>query len=157
VVYSFIPEPGKHSLRITVYISDEVSICGGRCVNITRRLLLGYLVVNTTLQGDRVGGEAWVEYVYPGDVASLNLGEVEKALASRPTGRILEETALEYFHDRLVEVVNSTAMRQYPGAYLWLLASQISIQMGSCSPTTRARRYSTRYAGVAGGCREGWA
>jgi hypothetical protein len=60
VVYSFILEPGEHSLRIPVYISDEVLICGGRCVNITRSLLLGYLVVNTTLEGGLASGEVEV-------------------------------------------------------------------------------------------------
>jgi hypothetical protein len=153
VIYSFIPEPGEQSLRIPVYISDEVSICGGRCINITRRLLLGYLVVNTTLEGDRVGGEAWVEYAYPAEIASLNLEEIKRALASRPAGRILEELALEYVHDRLVEIVNSTAMRQYPGAYLWLLASQIPIGMGSCSPHNSS---TPLLDALCGGCGSDW-
>ena len=153
VIYSFIPEPGEQSLRIPVYISDEVSICGGGCINITRRLLLGYLVVNTTLQGDRAGGEAWVEYAYPEDITSVNLEEIKRMLASRPAGRILEETALEYVHDRLVEIVNSTAMRQYPGAYLWLLASQIPIQMSSCSPHNSS---TPLLDALCGGCGSGW-
>jgi len=153
VIYSFIPEPGEHSLRIPVYVSDEVSICGGRCINITRRLLLGYLVANTTLQGDRVGGEAWVEYAYPEDITSVNLEEIKRMLASRPAGRILEELALEYIHDRLVEIVNSTAMRQYPEAYLWLLASQIPIVMGSCSPHNST---TPLLDALCGGCGSGW-
>jgi hypothetical protein len=53
-------------------------------------------------------------------------------LASRPAGRALEELALGYIHDRLAEIINSTAMRWYAGAYLWLLASQIPVEMGNC-------------------------
>lgn len=36
-------------------------------------------------------------------------------LASRPAGRALEELALGYIHDRLAEIINSTAMRRYAG------------------------------------------
>ena len=76
----------------------------------------------------------------PVDVVSLTLEEVKRMLASRLAGRTLEELALEYIHDRLTEIINSTALRQYVEVYTWLLASQIPVEMGNCNDHSSGTR-----------------
>jgi len=47
--------------------------------------------------------------------------------------KLLEELALRYIHDRILEVVDSTSMKNYRDAYLWLITTQIPVAMRNCS------------------------
>ena len=58
---------------------------------------------------------------------------VRELLARNPGATWLEKLALRYIHDKLVEFVESTPMKTYRDAYLWLLVAQIPIAMRNCS------------------------
>ena len=58
---------------------------------------------------------------------------VRELLARNPGATWLEKLALRYIHDKLVEFIESTPMKTYRDAYLWLLSAQIPIAMRNCT------------------------
>jgi len=58
---------------------------------------------------------------------------VRELLARNPGATWLEKLALRYIHDKLVEFIESTPMKTYRDTYLWLLATQMPIEMRNCT------------------------
>ena len=131
-----------------VNLSDTVSICGGlgegvRCANITRSVWFANVTANITITppGDwgwgtlvdvEVESNITVSYNYP-NVGRVDTWKIRELLTPHPGAAWLEKLALRYVHDKLVEIIESSPMKDYRDSYLWLLAAQIPVAMRNCT------------------------
>jgi len=139
--------------RLEVWLVDRPAICGGyadplegalrvSCMNVSRYVRVASASVRLTKPRLGIWGWGTTTVVEPNLTIStwsaekpgIDLEELERLLAPNPGEVWLQELTLRYLHDRLREVVGSTAMSYYPDAYLWLLVAQIpvAIQPSDC-------------------------
>ncbi|MCC6004731.1 MAG: hypothetical protein LM590_10355 [Thermofilum sp.] len=139
---------GAWEITEPLNLSDKVAICGGvgediKCINITRNVRFANVTISVTVEPPSDWGwgrvaDAVLDYDYT--VAYHSQGSISpdkwvriKELLARSPGAWLEKLALRYIHDRLVEIIESTPMKTYRDAYLWLLTTQMPIAMRNCT------------------------
>jgi len=132
----------EKKLSTAVYLSDVITVAGSRLINFTRTVKVASINITISRPADP---EEWgwgtaVELKPAVNITTwsiekpqIDIEKVQKALKPNPGELWLEKLVLMYIHDIIKQFINSdSAMASYAQAFLWLLATQIPVNMGLC-------------------------
>ena len=130
---------------VLIDLEDRTSICNrdSRCIDFVRRINIAE--INTVFSRGKVYSWGWGTSIdiYPEidvDVKQsfprgpeIDIERVKASLEPNPGEIWLEKLVLMYIHDIIKQFINSdSAMASYAQAFLWLLATQMPVNMGLC-------------------------
>jgi hypothetical protein len=133
-----------------IYLSDVASIAGSRILNITRTVKVASIGMSIDKPSTDLSRYPWGAAVDVKPVAdiktwrikapNINISEIQKMLSPNPGELWLEKLVLRYIHDKIKQfIAGNSAMDQCFDAFMWLLASQLPIDMGNCTEHSSAK------------------
>jgi len=134
----------SRKLNAGIYLGDVVTIAGSRVINFTRVVRVASMNMSISKPSTDLSRYPWGTTIDVKPIVSIrtwsvrapsiNITAVQKLLSPNPGEVWLEKLTLRYIHDKIAQfIANNSAMNQYFDAFMWLLASQLPANMGSCA------------------------
>jgi hypothetical protein len=131
-------------LSTATLLSDVTSIAGSRVLSFTRSAKIASINISTSRPSIDLSKWGWGSTINVKPIVNvetwsirapnINITRIQRLLQPNPGELWLEKLVLRYIHDRIAQfIANSSAMNQYFNAFMWLLASQLPVNMGNCT------------------------
>ena len=131
-------------LSTAILLSDVTSIAGSRVLSFTRSAKVASINISTSRPSIDPSKWGWGLTIDVKPIVSIeawsirapniSIAKIQRLLQPNPGELWLEKLVLRYIHDKIKWfIASSSAMNQYFDAFMWLLASQLPINMGSCT------------------------